>query len=70
MAMSVMNIVIGVVLVLLLIILIRWFIGDNTKLVGLTDGKKVTKISASDLAQSNASNYAYSVWFYIDDWSY
>lgn len=70
MAMSVMNIVIGVVLVLLLIILIRWFIGDRTKLVGLTDGKKVTKISASDLAQSNASNYAYSVWFYIDDWSY
>jgi hypothetical protein len=70
MAMSVMSIVIGVVLVLLLIVLIRWFIGDNTKLVGLTDGKKVTKISASDLAQSNASNYAYSVWFYIDDWSY
>ena len=70
MAMSVMNIVIGIVLVLLLIILIRWFIGDKTKLVGLTDGKKVTKILASDLAQSNASNYAYSVWFYIDDWSY
>lgn len=70
MAMSVMNIVIGVVLVLLLILLIRWFIGDSTKLVGLTDGKKVTKISAGDLAQSNASNYAYSVWFYIDDWSY
>jgi hypothetical protein len=32
--------------------------------------KKVTKIDAGDLAQSNASNYAYSVWFYIEDWSY
>ena len=70
MAVSVMKIAIGVVVVLLLIFVIRWFMGSNTKLVGLNDTKKVTKIDAGDLAQSNASNYAYSVWFYIEDWSY
>ena len=70
MAVSVMNIVIGVVAVLLLILFVRWLMGSNTKLVGLNDAKKVTKIDSGDLAQSNASNYAYSVWFYIEDWSY
>jgi len=70
MAVSVMKITMGVVVVLLLIFVIRWFMGDNSKLVGLNDAKKVTKIDAGDLAQSSASNYAYSVWFYIEDWSY
>jgi hypothetical protein len=37
---------------------------------GKNDAKKVTKIDSSSLAQNNASNYAYSVWFYIEDWSY
>jgi len=70
MAVSVTKIIIAVVLVILLIVLIRWSFGQKTKLTGMTDAKKVTKIQASDLAQANASNYAYSVWFYIDDWSY
>jgi len=70
MDLSVRNIIMGVVLVLILILVIRWFWSVNTKLTSLNDAKKVTKISASDLAQNNASNYAYSVWFYIDDWSY
>ena len=70
MAVSVKSIAIGVVVLVLIILIIRWIMGDSTKLSGLTDAKKVTKISAEDLAQNNASNYAYSVWFYIDDWSY
>ena len=65
-----MKVALGVIVVLLLILIVRWLMGDNTKLVGLNDAKKVTKISSGDLAQSNASNYAYSVWFYIEDWSY
>jgi hypothetical protein len=48
MAVSVMNIVIGVVVVLLLILFVRWLMGSNTKLVGLNDAKKVTKIDAGD----------------------
>ena len=70
MDLSVRNIVIGVVLVLLIILVIRWLWADHTKLAGMNDGTKVTKISSSDLAQSNSSNYAYSVWMYIEDWSY
>ena len=70
MALSVKSIAIGVVVLVLIILIIRWIMGDSTKLSGLNDAKKVTKISAQDLAQNNASNYAYSVWFYIDDWSY
>jgi hypothetical protein len=68
--MSVKNIIIGVVVILLIILIVRWLMGDSTKLAGLNDAKKVTKIKAEDLEQSNASNFAYSVWFYIDDWSY
>jgi len=68
--MAVKNIIIGVVVILLIIVIVRWLMGDSSKLSGLTDAKKVTKISAEDLEQSNASNFAYSVWFYIDDWSY
>ena len=70
MDLSVRNIVIGVVLVLLIILVIRWLWADHTKLAGLNDGTKVTKISSTDLAQSNSSNYAYSIWMYIEDWSY
>jgi hypothetical protein len=70
MAVSVKNIAIGVIVLILLLLIVRWIMGDNTKLSGLTDAKKVTKIPAEDLEQSNAVNYAYSVWFYIDDWSY
>ena len=53
-----------------MIVLIRWLFSAKTKLAGMNDAKKVTKISASNLAQSNSSNYAYSIWFYIEDWSY
>ena len=70
MAVSVMKVTIGIVVVLLLILIVRWLMVNNTKLVGLNDAKKVTKIDSSSLAQNNASNYAYSVWFYIEDWSY
>jgi len=68
--MAVKNIIIGVVVILLIIVIVRWLMGDSSKLSGLNDAKKVTKISADDLEQSNASNFAYSVWFYVDDWSY
>jgi len=70
MDLSVRNIVIGVVAVILIILIIRWWLSNANKLAGFNDAKKVTKIDASKLAQSNASNYAYSSWFYIDDWSY
>lgn len=67
---SVSRIALIVVVVLLIILILRWLFHSRTKIAGMNDAKKVTKISASDLAQNNASNFAYSVWFYVDDWSY
>ena len=67
---NVKNIIITVVVVLLVIIIIRWLMGDSSKIDGLKDAKVVTKIQPEDLEQANAANYAYSAWFYVDDWSY
>ena len=67
---SVKNIVIAVVLFILLVLIIRWWWGSANKLTGFNDAKKVTRIDASKLEPNNASNFAYSAWFYVDDWSY
>ena len=40
MAVSVKSIAIGVVVLVLIILIIRWIMGDSTKLSGLTDAKK------------------------------
>ena len=67
---NVRNIIITAVAVILLILIIRWLLSSNTKIDGMKDAKKVTKILPESLAQSNAANYAYSAWMYVDDWSY
>lgn len=64
------KIIFAVVIILLIILLVRWYINDKNKLTGLSDATKVTKIAATDLAESNASNFAYSTWIYVNDWSY
>ena len=64
--MSVTNIAIGVVVVILVVILIRYLWGCSNKLTGLKDAKVVTRIAAESLSSSNSSNYAYSAWFYND----
>jgi hypothetical protein len=68
--MEVKNVVIGVIVVLLLVVIIRWITSSKHKLSGLTDAKKVTKIEASNIESSNSTNFAYSLWFYVNDWSY
>jgi len=68
--MSVKNIAIGIIVVILVIIIIRYFWGSSNKLSGLQDAKNVTKIPADTLSASNSVNYAYSAWFYVNDWSY
>jgi len=43
MAVSVKSIAIGVVVLVLIILIIRWIMGDSTKLSGLNDAKKLPK---------------------------
>jgi hypothetical protein len=62
-----------VILIILIIIIIRSYIVNNNILTKLSDAKTQQTIPASSLATSSntgSSNYAYSIWFYINDWTY
>lgn len=62
-----------VILIILIIIIIRSYIVNNNILTKLSDAKTQQTIPNSSLASSSttgSSNYAFSIWFYINDWSY
>jgi len=42
---------------------------DVSTLSGLISAKTMQQIEATTLVQTNASNFTYSIWFYIDDWN-
>lgn len=54
--------------------LLRYIFLDPYTLQNIQDGKTTSTISASDLATNGSnvpsSNFAYSVWFYVNDWNY
>jgi hypothetical protein len=65
--------IIGVLFVFVLAVMItRSIFFDPTLLQNLQDGKTASTISASsiDTGDAVASNFAYSIWFYINDWNY
>lgn len=72
--MEVRTILIFVVIIVLLYIVIRFIMKDVNTLTGITSAQTMQKIEPNVLATSssggNASNYTYSIWFYIDDWNY
>lgn len=72
--MSALSIVITVVIVVFVIMLLRYIFSDPYTLQNMQDGKTTSTISASSLATNGtnvpSSNFAYSVWFYINDWNY
>lgn len=71
--MSVKTILITVIVLILVVMLIKYIANDANTLTGLNAGDTVQKIDASSLASgtnASASNYCYSIWFYIDDWNY
>ena len=61
-----------VIIIILLIIVISYMLQDVNTLTGLTQATTLQKVDAINLDQtnSNSSNFTYSIWFYIDDWSY
>ena len=63
-------IIVAVVIILLLYIIFSWLFKSGTKLSGLKSGKISTTILPSSLPNSQTNNYTYSMWCYIDDWSY
>ena len=72
--MSPLSIVITIVVVVLILMLLRYIFTDPYTLQNSQDGKTTSTINASDLATNGSdvpsSNFAYSVWFYVNDWNY
>lgn len=71
--MSPISILIVIVIIVLVIMLLRYIFVDPNTIHDLSNGKDSARISASDLETNGdapSSNFAYSVWFYINDWNY
>jgi hypothetical protein len=72
--MSPLTIVFIIMFIVLLFMLLRYLFTDKYALLGMQDGKTMSTIAATDLATNGSnvpsSNFAYSIWFYINDWNY
>jgi hypothetical protein len=72
--MNVLTIVIIVVVIVLIFIILKYMFSDPYTLQGLANGQTSSKIEASSLATNGsntaASNFGYSIWFYVNDWNY
>jgi len=71
--MTLAGILFTIAVIVLIYIVVRYLFKEATTLTSLLNGEVMTSISASSLATNangNASNFAYSVWFYVNDWNY
>jgi hypothetical protein len=72
--MSPLSIVITVAIIVLVLMLLRYAFSDPYTLQNIQSAQTTSTISASSLASNDSntpsSNFAYSVWFYINDWNY
>ena len=72
--MSPLSIVFTIVVIVLVFMILRYLMVDPNTLQDLQDGKTTSTIDATSLATNNSnvasSNFAYSSWFYVNDWNY
>jgi len=72
--MKVQTIVMVIVILLLLYVVMKYVMNDANTMTGLMSGTEVQKIVGKDLAKDDSglhmSNFAYSIWYYIDDWNF
>ena len=71
--MELSNIVLGVAVILVLYFLYDYFFGDSSTSSSpssLLDAKSMQVVGANSLPANVSTNYGYSIWFYVDDWSY
>ena len=72
--MNPVSIVITIVIIVLIYLLLRYFFSDPYTLQGLQSGQVLSTINANSLATNGSnvpsSNFAYSIWFYVNDWNY
>ena len=71
--MSPLSIVFTIIVIIFILMLLRYLFTDPYTLQNMQDGKTSSTISASSLATNGgvpSSNFAYSTWFYINNWNY
>jgi hypothetical protein len=72
--MSPLSIVITIVVVVLIFMFLKYTMTDPYTLQSIQSAQTSSTIDATSLATNGSntpsSNFAYSVWFYIDDWNY
>ena len=72
--MNPLTIVVIVIILVLVYFLLRYMFSDPYTLQSIQNGKTTTTIAASSLATTGTAadntNFAYSTWFYINDWNY
>ena len=72
--MSPLSIVIMILIIVLLVIIWKYVLSDPFTLQSIQNGQTASTIAASSLATNGSdvpsSNFAYSIWFYINDWNY
>lgn len=72
--MSPLSVIFTMLIVVLIIYFIRYLFEDPYTLQNVQSGQTMSTISASSLATNGSntpsSNFAYSVWFYVNDWNY
>jgi len=71
--MNPLTILFVILVIVLVLMFLRYLILDPYTLQNIQSGKDASTIAASSLAkngEAEASNFAYSVWFYVNDWNY
>ena len=73
--MEIKKIVLIVIVLIVIYMFFRYLFKDiNTLQNGVINGQNLTTINASSLAtngtNSSSNNFAYSIWFYVNDWNY
>jgi hypothetical protein len=72
--MSALSIVLTIVIIVFVLMLLRYIFIDPYTLQNIQNGQTSSTISASSLATNGTgmptSNFAYSIWFYVNDWNY
>lgn len=71
--MSPLSIVFAIIVIIFILMLLRYLFTDPYTLQNMQDGKTSSIVSASSLATNGgvpSSNFAYSSWFYINNWNY
>jgi hypothetical protein len=59
-----------IVFFLFIVYLMSWLFNGPSTLSNFADAKTELVIPSTSLPAGASVNYAYSIWFYIDDWSY